>query len=111
VIIEFGPGFHLDAEAAKGTFFGGLAASGWHTAAITMSLLVRSGMPIAGVTGLSLAQRIRIAGGAQAEFAASAEAAIDAAVASARPGDIILTLGAGNVSQLGPQILQRFGKK
>jgi acyl dehydratase len=40
--------FHLDAEAAKDSFFGGLAASGWHTAAITMSLLVKSGMPIAG---------------------------------------------------------------
>ena len=40
--------FHLDAEAARHTFFGGLAASGWHTTAITMSLLVRSGMPIAG---------------------------------------------------------------
>ncbi len=39
--------FHLDAEAAKHTFFGGLAASGWHTAAITMSLLVRSGIPLA----------------------------------------------------------------
>lgn len=31
--------FHLDEEAAKKTFFGGLAASGWHTAAITMKLL------------------------------------------------------------------------
>lgn len=40
--------FHLDEEAAKDTFFHGLAASGWHTAAITMSLLVKSGMPIAG---------------------------------------------------------------
>ncbi len=30
--------FHLDAEAAKHTFFGGLVASGWHTAAITMRL-------------------------------------------------------------------------
>ncbi len=40
--------FHTDPEAAKDTFFGGLAASGWHTAAITMSLLVQSGMPIAG---------------------------------------------------------------
>ena len=40
--------FHLDEEAAKSTFFHGLAASGWHTAAITMSLLVKSGMPIAG---------------------------------------------------------------
>ncbi|MBT2324470.1 MaoC family dehydratase [Variovorax paradoxus] len=44
--------FHLDAEAAKSTFFQGLAASGWHTAAITMRLLVESGLPLAdGVIG------------------------------------------------------------
>ena len=40
--------FHLDAEAAKDTLFEGLVASGWHTAAITMRLLVESGLPIAG---------------------------------------------------------------
>src|SRR5438132_979796 len=40
--------FHLDAEAAKETLFQGLVASGWHTAAITMRLLVESGLPIAG---------------------------------------------------------------
>ena len=40
--------FHLDAEAAKATLFGGLVASGWHTAAITMRLLVESGLPLAG---------------------------------------------------------------
>ena len=40
--------FHLDTEAAKNTLFGGLAASGWHTAAITMRLLVDGGLPIAG---------------------------------------------------------------
>ncbi|PXW23865.1 MaoC family dehydratase [Paraburkholderia caballeronis] len=40
--------FHLDDEAARGTLFGGLAASGWHTAAITMRLLVDGGLPIAG---------------------------------------------------------------
>jgi len=40
--------FHLDDDAAKGTLFAGLAASGWHTAAITMRLLVGSGLPIAG---------------------------------------------------------------
>ena len=40
--------FHCDDEAAKGTLFGGLAASGWHTAAITMKLMVESGLPIAG---------------------------------------------------------------
>jgi len=40
--------FHTDDVAAQTSFFKGLAASGWHTAAITMSLLVRSDMPIAG---------------------------------------------------------------
>jgi len=44
--------FHIDAEAAKRTFFQGLAASGWHTAAITMKLLVESGIPLAdGIIG------------------------------------------------------------
>jgi acyl dehydratase len=40
--------FHLDETAAKATLFGGLAASGWHTAALTMRLLVDGGAPIAG---------------------------------------------------------------
>jgi acyl dehydratase len=40
--------FHLDHEAAKATLFGGLAASGWHTAALTMRLLVGGGLPLAG---------------------------------------------------------------
>lgn len=40
--------FHLDEVAAKATFFGGLAASGWHTAAITMKLLAATRPGIAG---------------------------------------------------------------
>jgi acyl dehydratase len=40
--------FHLDPEFAKTTLFEGLVASGWHTAAITMRLLVGGGLPIAG---------------------------------------------------------------
>jgi acyl dehydratase len=40
--------FHLDAEAAKATLFEGLVASDWHTAAVTMRLLVGGGLPIAG---------------------------------------------------------------
>ncbi len=44
--------FHLDEEAARSTFFGGLAASGWHTAALTMRLLVESDMrPAGGIIG------------------------------------------------------------
>src|SRR5258707_15167246 len=46
---QFDPqSFHLDGQAAKATLFGGLAASGWHTAAITMKLLVESGLPLSG---------------------------------------------------------------
>jgi acyl dehydratase len=44
--------FHVSAETAQDTFFKGLAASGWHTAAITMRLLVTSGMKVAnGIIG------------------------------------------------------------
>jgi acyl dehydratase len=46
---EFDPQpFHLDEAAAEASFFGGLAASGWHTAAITMRLLAEFGPRVAG---------------------------------------------------------------
>ena len=40
--------FHLREAEAEQSFFKGLAASGWHTASITMALLVKSGLTIAG---------------------------------------------------------------
>lgn len=40
--------FHQDDAAARNTLFGGLAASGWHTTALTMRLLVTSGIQVAG---------------------------------------------------------------
>jgi acyl dehydratase len=44
--------FHLDHDAARKTMFGGLAASGWHTASLTMQLLVRDGPPfVNGIIG------------------------------------------------------------
>ena len=44
--------FHLDEEAAGKTFFKGLAASGWHTAALTMKLLVTGSLePAGGIIG------------------------------------------------------------
>lgn len=46
---EFDPQpFHLDEAAARQSLFGGLAASGWHTAAITMRLLAGSELQPAG---------------------------------------------------------------
>jgi len=44
--------FHLDERAARNTIFDGLAASGWHTAALTMRLLVESELkPAGGIVG------------------------------------------------------------
>lgn len=40
--------FHLDADKAVGTAFGELVASGWHTAAMTMRLIVESMPPMKG---------------------------------------------------------------
>jgi len=59
-IIEFAAqydpqSFHLSEATAKNTFFRGLAASGWHTAAMTMKLLVESDFkPAGGLIGASL---------------------------------------------------------
>ena len=51
---EFDPQpFHLDENAASETMFGGLAASGWHTAAMTMRMLVDSDLkPAGGIIGV-----------------------------------------------------------
>jgi acyl dehydratase len=50
---EFDPQpFHVDEDAARRSIFGGLAASGWHTAAMTMRLLVGSEFkPAGGIVG------------------------------------------------------------
>ena len=50
---EFDPQrFHLDEAAARETLFQGLAASGWHTAAVTMRLLVDGELrPAGGIVG------------------------------------------------------------
>lgn len=57
--------FHVDAEAAKQSIFGGLIASGWHTASISMRMLVdhfvsrRSGMGSPGIDELRWLQPVR----------------------------------------------------
>ena len=50
---EFDPQpFHLDKKAAAESFFGELTASGWYTAAVTMRLLIESGLnPVGGYIG------------------------------------------------------------
>lgn len=63
--------------------------------------------PIPGITAESLAARIA---GPQVRFVSDFPAAIAAVVAQAAEGDLVMTLGAGSVSQLGPQILAAIDK-
>jgi UDP-N-acetylmuramate--alanine ligase len=69
---------------------------------IVLPIYAASEEPIPGVTAERLAARIE---GPQVQFAPDFPAAIAAVAAQAQEGDLILTLGAGSVSQLGPQIL------
>jgi UDP-N-acetylmuramate--alanine ligase len=64
-----------------------------------------SEQPILGVTGEWLARRITEASGRKAEYISSFADASAAIATEAKSGDMVLTLGAGNISQLGPQIL------
>jgi UDP-N-acetylmuramate--alanine ligase len=69
---------------------------------IVLPIYAASEEPIPGVTAERLAERIH---GPRVEFAPEFDQAVRAVASAAREGDLILTLGAGSVSQLGPQIL------
>jgi len=75
---------------------------------IVLPIYAASEDPIPGVTAERLAQRIE---GPQVQFAPDFASAVAAVAAQAKEGDLILTLGAGNVSQLAPQILTALGSK
>ena len=64
--------------------------------------------PIEGVTGAALAQKIKDAGAREANYTSTFSEAAEAVTSAAQPGDMILTLGAGSVSQLGPMILEHL---
>jgi len=74
-----------------------------------LDIYAASEKPIEGITGEALAQRIREKSGMPVNYASSFAEAVSAAAATAHDGDMILTLGAGSVSQLGSMVLERLG--
>jgi UDP-N-acetylmuramate--alanine ligase len=80
--------------------FGG--AFGDADSVVVLPIYAASEEPIEGVTAERLAGQIR---GPRVEFAPDFAVAVSAVSAAAHPGDLILTLGAGSISQLAPQIL------
>ena len=75
-----------------------------------LDIYAASEKPIDGISGSLLAEKISKTGATQAVYAPSFEVAADVVSASAQPGDLVLTLGAGNVSQLGPLVLEELEK-
>jgi UDP-N-acetylmuramate--alanine ligase len=64
--------------------------------------------PIEGITAEGLTRRIVEAGKADVAYASSFSDAVAMVVGLAHPGDMILTLGAGSVSQLGAAIVEKL---
>ena len=75
---------------------------------IVLDIYPASEQPIEGITGEVLAQKILEKGNRQVEYAGSFEDAVALATSNAHEGDMILTLGAGSVSHLGPMVLERL---
>ena len=73
-----------------------------------LDIYAASEKPIEGITGDVLARRIGEKSGKNAQYVSSFADAAGAAAAAAHEGDMILTLGAGSVSQLGPVILEKL---
>ena len=76
---------------------------------IVMDIYPAGEAPITGVTAADLAEGIRAHGHRNVTYLGSdRQRIVDHVCEITRPGDIVLTLGAGDVSQLGPEILQRL---
>jgi UDP-N-acetylmuramate--alanine ligase len=73
-----------------------------------LDIYAASEEPIEGITGEALAQRISEKGNASAKYASSFDDAVLATVENAHEGDMILTLGAGSVSQLAAMLLEKL---
>jgi UDP-N-acetylmuramate--alanine ligase len=70
-----------------------------------LDIYAASEQPIEGISGEALAAAIRAKGGGRVMYAASMGEAVERLVEDARLGEMILTLGAGSVSQAGPMLL------
>jgi UDP-N-acetylmuramate--alanine ligase len=73
-----------------------------------LDIYAASEKPIEGISGEALARIIGEEGGRSSQYVSSFPEAVSAAAAVAQDGDMVLTLGAGSVSQLGPMILEKL---
>ena len=75
---------------------------------LVLDIYPASEAPIPGITGERVAEAVRNLGAKNARYVSSFEEAARCVAELARPGEMILTLGAGNISQLGAQVLEQL---
>lgn len=76
-----------------------------------LDIYAASEQPIEGVTSAALVNYIKEVGGHEARYVPSFAEAVNAVTSLAQDGDMVLTLGAGNVSQLGPLVLEKLAAR
>ena len=76
-----------------------------------LDIYAASESPIPGITGELLAERIMQEESPHAGYSSSFAEAAEVACAKTRSGDLVLTLGAGNVVQLGPLVLEQLERR
>lgn len=77
-------------------------------AVYVLDIYAASEQPIEGVTGQSLAERMREFGHRCVQYSGTIPAAVDAVLENARDQDVVMTLGAGNVWQAGDRLLEKL---
>jgi len=106
IVTVFQPHRYSRTEALRQEF---LTAFNQADVLVVMDIYAAGEAPIPGVTAADLAEGIRAHGHRNVTYLGSDRGRVAAHVCEiSRPGDLVLTLGAGDVSQLGPDILRRL---
>lgn len=100
LVVVFQPHLYSRTQAFAAEFAAGLAPA---DAVLVMDVFAAREDPVAGVDGALIADRV--SGPATVRYLADRSAVVPAVTELVRPGDLVLTVGAGDVTELGPQIL------
>jgi UDP-N-acetylmuramate--alanine ligase len=105
LVVLFQPHRYTRTKALMEEFGGAFGAA---DTVRVMEIYAASESPIAGVTGEALAERIRKAGHRDCRYGGDLDEAVERLGKELREGDVVLTLGAGSVTQAGAMILKKL---
>ena len=106
VVVVFQPHRYTRTLRLRARFGAALALA---DAVILTAVYAAGEPPLAGATSEAIAAAVAAVSGIPVRCVGSLDAAVEAAVAAARPGDVVLTLGAGTVGTIAPRIVRSLG--